>query len=99
MRQDLARRISGIQVGAKDRRAEKNKVAKIHNRMPVILHAESCAKWLGEEPATLEELESLCVPFPSDLMTMWPVNPRMNTWRYDADDTLEPFESDPINSL
>ena len=74
-------------------------VAKIHDRMPVILHADAYSKWLGEEEASADELHALCVPFPANLMTMWPVNPRMNTWKYEADDTLDLFEADPINSL
>jgi putative SOS response-associated peptidase YedK len=41
---------------------------------PVILAEEDWAKWLGEEPATPEELKALLVPFKDDALTMWPVN-------------------------
>ena len=34
----------------------------LHDRMPVILAEEDWAKWLGEEPATPEELKMLLVP-------------------------------------
>jgi putative SOS response-associated peptidase YedK len=42
--------------------------------MPVILAEEDWAKWLGEEPATNEELKAVLVPFKDDALTMWPVN-------------------------
>jgi putative SOS response-associated peptidase YedK len=42
------------------------------------LGAQSCdedwAQWLGEEPATNDELKALLVPFKDDALTMWPVN-------------------------
>ena len=43
-------------------------------RMPVILAEEDWAKWLGEVPATNDELKALLVPFKDDALTMWPVN-------------------------
>jgi putative SOS response-associated peptidase YedK len=46
----------------------------LHDRMPVILAEEDWAKWLGEEPATNDELKALLVPFKDDALTMWPVN-------------------------
>jgi len=42
--------------------------------MPVILAEGDWAKWLGEEPATNDELKALLVPFKDDVLTMWPVN-------------------------
>jgi len=44
------------------------------DRMPVILAEEDWATWLAEEPATLEELKALLVPYRDDALTMWPVN-------------------------
>jgi putative SOS response-associated peptidase YedK len=35
--------------------------------MPAILAEEDWAKWLGEEPATAEELKALLVPFMRDV--------------------------------
>jgi putative SOS response-associated peptidase YedK len=49
-------------------------VATLHDRMPVVLAEKDWAKWLGEEPATLEELKALLVPFKDDALTIWPVN-------------------------
>jgi putative SOS response-associated peptidase YedK len=39
-----------------------NAMAEIHNRMPVILDEKDWAKWLGEEPATEQELLALLPP-------------------------------------
>jgi putative SOS response-associated peptidase YedK len=44
--------------------------------MPVIRAEETWAKWLGEVPATSDELKALLVPFNDDALTMWPVNRR-----------------------
>jgi putative SOS response-associated peptidase YedK len=49
-------------------------VGTLHDRMPVILAEDDWAKWLGEEPATNDELKALLVPFKDDALTMWPVN-------------------------
>jgi putative SOS response-associated peptidase YedK len=46
----------------------------LHDRMPVILAEEDWAKWLGEVPATNDELKALLVPLKDDALTMWPVN-------------------------
>ena len=40
----------------------------------MILAEEDWAKWLGEEPATPEELKALLVPFKDEALTMWAVN-------------------------
>ena len=42
--------------------------------MPVILAEEDWVKWLGEEPATSDELKALLVPHKDDALIMWPVN-------------------------
>jgi putative SOS response-associated peptidase YedK len=41
--------------------------------MPVILDATSCRHWLGEEPATAEDLKTMLVPYPAAGMTCWAV--------------------------
>jgi putative SOS response-associated peptidase YedK len=43
-------------------------VGTLHDRMPVILAEKDWAKWLGEEPATPEELKALLVPFKDDAL-------------------------------
>lgn len=46
----------------------------IHPRMPVILGEENWSAWLGEEPATPDQLKSMLAPFPADRMSAWPVS-------------------------
>jgi putative SOS response-associated peptidase YedK len=51
-----------------------NGVGELHNRMPVILAERDWAKWLGEEPATEEELMALLKPCPDESLKIWPVS-------------------------
>jgi putative SOS response-associated peptidase YedK len=51
--------------------------AELHNRMPVVLKPEVWPAWLGEEPATVPQLKSLLVPYPSAEMICWPVSQRV----------------------
>ena len=46
-------------------------IATITDRMPAVLPPEHWAKWLGEEPTTVEELKALLVPFQGD----WAMEP------------------------
>ncbi len=63
-------------------------VATIHDRMPVILHAEDYARWLSKDPDPAD----LMVPFPSELMKIWPVSMRVNSVRHQEADLLDPIE-------
>jgi putative SOS response-associated peptidase YedK len=49
-------------------------VSALHDRMPVVLAEADWARWLGEEPATPDELKALLVPFGDDALTVWPVS-------------------------
>ena len=49
----------------------------IHHRMPAIIEEADYARWLGEEPAGIEELKALLRPYPSPLK-VWPVSPHLN---------------------
>lgn len=71
-------------------------VARIHDRMPVILHSADYARWLGEEPSSSTELKKLLKPYPAQEMIVWPVDRRLN--RPDVDDVsvLDPLERDPL---
>ena len=63
-------------------------VATIHDRMPVILHPQDYARWLGEDP----DPGDLMAPYPSELMKIWPVSTRVNNVRNQEADLLEPIE-------
>jgi putative SOS response-associated peptidase YedK len=53
-------------------------VGALHDRMPVILAEEN---WLGEVPATNDELKALLVPFKDGALTMWPVRQKIGNVR------------------
>ena len=72
-------------------------VGALHDRMPVVLGEEDWAKWLGEVPATAEELKALLVPFRDDALTMWPVNrQRIGNVRNKDREVAEP---EPLEAL
>jgi putative SOS response-associated peptidase YedK len=64
-------------------------IAAIHDRMPVILHAKDYARWLT---STDEDRSNLLVPFPSELMIMWPISPKVGDYRNDTPDILDPID-------
>ena len=54
--------------------------------MPVILPAEAWPAWLGEEPATPEELKALLKPYPTERMRAFSISTRVNSVRNDDAD-------------
>jgi putative SOS response-associated peptidase YedK len=60
-------------------------VGRIHDRMPAILKPANYERWLGLEP----DPHDLLVPFPSELMTMWPISKRANSPDNDDERLLE----------
>ena len=55
-----------------------SQLAAIHDRMPVILTAESYQAWLDPTGADLQELKSLLVPFDALRMKVHPVSRYVN---------------------
>ncbi|HZB93764.1 MAG TPA: SOS response-associated peptidase [Stellaceae bacterium] len=62
----------------------------IHERMPVILGEQDWACWLGEAPATPEQLLALLRPFPAERMRLYPVAPRVNSVKNDDPSLIDP---------
>jgi putative SOS response-associated peptidase YedK len=52
-------------------------MAEIHDRMPCILDEADWPKWLGEEPATEQELLALLRPCPDEWLKIWPVDEKV----------------------
>jgi putative SOS response-associated peptidase YedK len=52
-------------------------LAGIHDRMPVVLDPKDWPKWLGEEPASEEDLKALLRPAPPEAIAVWPVDKRI----------------------
>jgi putative SOS response-associated peptidase YedK len=64
-------------------------VATIHDRMPVIIPPEAYERWLSPlEPDPYD----LLMPFPPELMTMWPISTRVNSPANDDPSILEPVQ-------
>jgi putative SOS response-associated peptidase YedK len=70
-------------------------MAAIHDRMPVVLHPEDYHRWLSAEPDPHE----LMKPFPSELMTMWPIDRKVGSPRNDSPDIIEEIDLDPGPTL
>ncbi len=51
--------------------------APIHNRMPVILDAADWQTWLGEVPASGDELQALLQPYPAERMEAHMIGPEI----------------------
>jgi putative SOS response-associated peptidase YedK len=67
-------------------------VAEIHNRMPVILHEADWPQWLGEEPATAQELLALLRPCPDERLKIWRVDNKVSDVRNTGPELILPLE-------
>jgi putative SOS response-associated peptidase YedK len=65
----------------------------IHNRMPVILDSIDHPAWLGEAPASGDELQGLLHPFPADLMEAHMIGPRIGDVKNDDAALIERLNS------
>lgn len=70
-------------------------LARIHDRMPVILGPEAGPAWLGDTPLPPERLAALCQPFPAEAMASHPVDPAMNNSRVDGPLCIAPWTPPP----
>ncbi len=65
-------------------------MAKIHNRMPVILPSEAYGRWLDPKPAQASDLQDLLVPYPGEKMTAHPVSTLVNKPENDRAEVVLP---------
>jgi putative SOS response-associated peptidase YedK len=65
-------------------------VARVHNRMPVILTAETMPRWLGERPLAVEELSLLVRPIAAERMESRPVSRFVSNSRNEGPGCLAP---------
>lgn len=73
-------------------------VARIHDRMPVILHRDLLDDWL--DPATPPaDLAPMLVAAPEDALRMWPVSTAVNRVQVDGPELLRPIELPPTLGL
>ncbi len=73
---------------------EANEVLKpVHERMPVILKAESYDEWLDAKVKNTEKLQRLLVPYPADEMNSHVVSRSVNIPDSDSPDLVKPMNS------
>ncbi len=70
--------------------AANEKVAPIHERMPVILAPESFDQWLNRHVHDAEALRPLCAACPADRIEAFPVSPLVNNPANDAPECILP---------
>lgn len=66
-------------------------VAKIHDRMPVMLSDTNAQQWLVPGPMTKESLQTYVWPYPQEKMRSYPVNPALNSVRNDTAEAAAPY--------
>ena len=64
-------------------------VRDIHDRMPVIVPPASYDRWLS---AIEPDPRDMLVPYPPELMRMWPISTRVNKPDHDDPAILEPLQ-------
>jgi putative SOS response-associated peptidase YedK len=69
---EIARRRTSIELHYADLRPQWRN-DELHDRMPVILDEADWPKWLGEAPASEDELVALLKPSPDASLKIWPV--------------------------
>jgi putative SOS response-associated peptidase YedK len=59
--------------------------------MPVILDPTLWRLWLGEEPATADDLKAMLVPYPAAGMRCWPVSKRVGNVKNNDPGLVKPI--------
>ena len=65
-------------------------LAKIHDRMPVILNRESEPAWMDSGLTEADSLAGMLTPYPAEEMTSHPVSRAVNTVTNDSPDLIAP---------
>lgn len=69
-------------------------MARIHERMPVIVAPERYAAWLDPQTRDPEQVRALVVPFPAARMAAHPVSTRVNRATNEGAELIEPLPED-----
>jgi putative SOS response-associated peptidase YedK len=69
----------------------RGRLARIHDRMPVILDPDAATRWLDPE---LDDPSALLVPYPDEALEIYPVSGRVNSPRNDSPELIEPADPD-----
>src|SRR4030095_16102220 len=74
-------------------------MARIHNRMPVILQDDQIGTWLNPTINQPQELSKLLVPPREDFLTCYPVSRKVNSVRFDEPEYAERLDLDYVELL
>ncbi len=66
-------------------------VARVHDRMPVILTDERLSEWLDPAIASADRVPGWAEPFPAEVMQSWPVSRRVGDVRTDDPSCIAPL--------
>ncbi len=72
------------------------KMAEVHDRMPIMLPPGAWDLWLDNNVSDTDELQSLLVPAPSELIELHPVSTEVNNVRNKGAHLIEPVDIDPV---
>lgn len=72
--------------------APNEKVANVHDRMPVILHDEAVEKWLNTERYSYNEVRNLLQPYPAEAMNLYPVSTLVNSPKNNSPECIVPVD-------
>ncbi|MBL8894104.1 MAG: SOS response-associated peptidase [Rhizobiales bacterium] len=64
-------------------------LGQVHDRMPVIIAPDDWPAWLGEKPASNDELKALLRPYPPERLVLWPVDRKVGNVRNESADLAE----------
>ena len=79
--------------------AANDTVAPLHDRMPVILAEPAWATWLDPANSDTDDLRTLLVPAPADLLSPRRVRPLVNAVANDGPSLIEPAEPVPADEV
>jgi len=69
-------------------------VAKIHDRMPVIVAPEDYDRWLDPELTDPMEIQRMLAPYPAEEMRAYPVSHEVNNANNEGPQLIQPLEQD-----
>lgn len=75
--------------------APNNKVARLHDRMPVMLPPDAWDRWLDPAYDDIDVLSAMLVPAGADLLELVPVSTAVNTVTNDGPHLVAPIRSEP----
>lgn len=74
-------------------------VARIHNRMPVILREEHMARWLDPAPMAEPEFLKICEAYPAADMREHEVSTYINNVKHEGEECFGPPTPRPVNPV